>query len=119
MKRYIDSIFGIYNRRTRLIVRSQHIDIYESVAYVSRKYSVNAVDEFAYGIECVVEIIYILFTGKADGGLNKRLFLPGKSKQKIEIPETWNKTWKEIRKKKYHKMPSLTPFFCNNKQIKR
>ena len=39
------------------------------------------------------------------------------NKQKIEIPETWNKTWKEIRKKKYHKMPSLTPFFCNNKQI--
>ena len=40
------------------------------------------------------------------------------NKEKIEIPGTWNNTWKEIRKKKYHKMPSLTPFFVkNNKQI--
>ena len=27
------------------------------------------------------------------------------SKQKIEIPRSWDKTWEKIRKKKYHKMP--------------
>lgn len=39
------------------------------------------------------------------------------NKEKIEFSESWDKTWETIQKKKYLKMPSLTPFFCNNKQI--